>query len=418
MRVWWIWTVFVLLVAGCGNIATTGTGNEPPSGGSTGNKTNDWTRKVDTRLIDANNRFGFALLHRLCEADEDKNVFLSPTSITLALAMTYQGAAGETEQAMAKAMLLEGMSKEELSQAAFHLRQSLQSADPKVELTVANSLWARQGISFKKQFLETNRQYFGAQVSVLDFGDPTAPQTVNRWVDRNTRGKIKKMVDSISPRTVMFLINAIYFHGKWQKPFDRSLTREKPFHLTNGEQKQVPMMAQVGKFPYWKGEGFQMVSLPYGTGQISMVVVLPDEGVHLSDWLKSLDAKAWKEWTSKLVSTDGELQLPRFQTEYDKTLNDALQALGMGVAFEPDRADFRGMREERDLFLEKVHHKAVVEVNEEGTEAAAVTSVQVGITSVQQPRPPFKMVVDRPFFFAIRDARTGMVLFMGAVYDP
>jgi serpin B len=196
------------------------------------------------------------------------------------------------------------------------------------------------------------------------------------------------------------------------------LTQEKLFHLASGGQKHVPMMAQTGKFPYLKGEGFQMVSLPYGTGRLSMVIVLPDEGVSLSEWLQSLDAKSWKEWTSRLVTTDGELQLPRFQMEYEQTLNDALKALGMSVAFDPDRADFTGMRDEGGLFLEKVHHKAVIEVNEEGTEAAAVTSVQVGITSVQQPRPPFKMVVDRPFLFAIRDGRTGMVLFIGAVYEP
>jgi len=417
MKSVWLLPILALLFTGCGNVATTGVGNEPPPQPNTGKMTES-TRKVDPRLVDANNRFGFALLHQLREAEEGKNVFLSPASITLALAMTYNGAAGETEQAMAKAMSLDGLSKEELNQAAMDLRQSLQSADPKVEITIANSLWARQGVSFKKQFLETNRQYFGAQVSVLDFGDPNAPQTINRWVEGNTRGKIKKIVDGIPASTVMFLINAIYFNGKWQKPFDKSLTQEKPFHLANGEQKRVPMMAQTGRFPYLKGESFQMVSLPYGAGRLSMVIVLPDEGISLNEWLKSLDAKTWKEWTSKLVTTDGELQMPRFKTEYDKTLNDALKSLGMAVAFDPDRADFTGMRDARDLFLEKVHHKAVVEVNEEGTEAAAVTSVQVGITSVQQPRPPFKMVVDRPFFFALRDTRTGAVLFMGAVHEP
>jgi serpin B len=373
---------------------------------------------VDPKLIDASNQFGFALLRELREDKEAENLLLSPASITLALAMTFNGAAAETESAMAKAMSLQGMDKGTLNQAVLDLRQSLQNIDPKVELTIANSLWARQGVTFKSSFLDVNRRYFGAQVSVLDFADPEAPQAMNRWVDSNTRGKIKKMVDNISPRTVMFLLNAIYFHGKWQKPFDKALTQEKPFHLANGEQKPVPMMAQVGRFAYLKGENFQMVSLPYGAGRISMVIALPDEGTTLSEWLTALDAKQWKEWTSRLVLSDGELQLPRFKMDDDKVLNDALKAMGMDVAFTPDRADFTHMRDERDLFLEKVHHKAVVDVNEEGTEAAAVTSVQVGVTSVQQPRPPFKMVVDRPFFFAIRDTRTGIVLFMGAVYEP
>ncbi|MCS6950005.1 MAG: serpin family protein [bacterium] len=417
MRNYALFPLLALLLAGCGNVATTGVGSEPAPRPSANNAT-DSNRKVDPKLVEANNGFGFALLGQLREADEGKNLFFSPASITLALAMTYNGAAGDTEQAMAKAMSLGGMTKEELNQAVLDLRQSLQSADSKVELSIANSLWARQGVSFKKQFLDANRRYFGAQISVLDFAAPEALQAINRWVSSSTKGKIEKIVDRIPPDTVMFLLNAIYFHGKWQKPFDKSLTQEKPFTLANGEQKRVPMMAQVGRFPYLKGEGFQMVSLPYGGGRYSMVIALPDEGVSLNQWLESLDAKSWKEWTSRLVSSDGEVQLPRFKMEYDKTLNDALKALGMAVAFEPDRADFTGMREQRDLYLQKVHHKAVVEVNEEGTEAAAVTSVQVGITSVQQPRPPFKMIVDRPFFFAIRDTRTGMVLFLGAVYEP
>lgn len=418
MRAHRLLPLIALLLAGCGNVTTTGVGNEPAPRPHTGDNAAENARKVDSRLVEANNQFGFALLHQLREADEKANLFFSPASITLALAMTYNGAAGDTEQAMAKTMFLAGMGKEELNQAVLDLREALRSADPKVELNIANSLWARQGVTFRKQFLDTNRQYFGAQVSVLDFADLDAPQTINRWVDANTKGKIKQIVERIPPDTVMFLLNAIYFHGKWQKPFDKSLTQEKPFYLVNGEQKRVPMMAQTGRFPYLKGEGFQMVSLPYGNGRYSMVVALPEKGVSLSEWLKSLDAKRWKEWTARLVSAEGELQLPRFKMEYEKTLNDALRALGMAVAFEPDRADFTGMREQRDLYLQKVHHKALVEVDEEGTEAAAVTSVQVGITSAQQPRPPFQMVVDRPFFFAIRDTRTGTVLFLGVVYEP
>lgn len=417
MRGFWFLPVLALLMAGCGSIPSTGVGNEPPPQPNT-SKTSESSRKVDTKLIDANNRFGFALLHELREGDKEKNILLSPTSIVLALAMTYNGAAGETEGAMAKAMSLENMDRETLNQAVLDLRQSLQNVDPKVELTIANSLWARQGVRFKQQFLQTNRRYFGAQVSVLDFADPNAPNTINRWVDSHTKGKIKKIVDNIPNDTVMFLINAIYFNGKWQKLFDKSLTQQKPFHLANGEQKPVQMMAQSGRFAYLKGEGFQMVSLPYGSGRLGMVIALPDEGVSLGEWLGTLNAEKWKEWTSRLAMNEGELQLPRFKVDYDKTLNNVLKSLGMEVAFIPDRADFSGMRDERDLFLQKVHHKAVVEVNEEGTEAAAVTSVQVGITSVQQPRPPFKMVVDRPFLFAIRDTRTGMVLFLGAVYEP
>ncbi len=416
MRVIWFLPVLSLWLAGCGGVATTGVGNEPSPQPNPNRKT-ETVRKVDPKLIEANNQFGFALLQELREADAQKNLLISPASITLALAMAYNGAEGETGRAMAKAMSLEGMDKETLNQAVVDLRQSLQNIDPKVELTIASSLWARMGVTFKQSFLDTSRRTFGAQVSVLDFADPTAPEAINRWVDASTKGKIKKMVDKIPDNTVMFLLNAIYFNGKWQKPFDKELTQPKPFHLANGEQKPVPMMRQSGSFRYLKGANFQMVSLPYGGGRMSMVVVLPDEGVSLSDWLESLDSRSWTEWTSSLRMSEGDLEMPRFKMDYDKTLNDALKSLGMGVAF-TEEADFTGMREQRDLYLQKVHHKAVVEVNEEGTEAAAVTSVQVGVTSVAPPRERFRMIVDRPFFFAIRDGNTGVVLFMGAVYEP
>ncbi|MGQ9791012.1 MAG: serpin family protein [Armatimonadota bacterium] len=417
MKATWVLAAFALLLGGCGNVATTGVGNEPPPQPNS-TRTTENVRKVDPKLIDANNQFGFALLQELRAGDKEGNILLSPVSVTLALAMTYNGAAGETEQAMAKAMYLNGMDKEALNQAVLDLRQSLQKAGPNVELTIANSLWARQGETFKQQFLQTNQRYFDAQVRVLDFNDPNAPGTINRWVDSHTKGKIKKIVQDIPSNTVMFLINAIYFNGKWQKPFDKALTQLKPFHLASGEQKPVQMMKQEGRFAYLKGEGFQMISLPYGGGRLSMVIALPDEGVRLAEWLDTLDAEKWKEWTSRLAMAEGELQLPRFKMDYDKTLNNALKSLGMEVAFICGRADFTRMGEGPDLFIQKVHHKAVVEVNEEGTEAAAVTSVQVGVKSVQLPRPPFKMVVDRPFLFAIRDTRTGIVLFLGAVYEP
>lgn len=417
MRTLWCVLLSALVLSSCGNIATTGTGNQSTSPSQSSRPQSD-TRKVDPQVVTAYNQFGFDLLSTVRAQEEDKNVILSPTSVAMALSMVYHGAAGETQQAMAKALHLQETPPDKLNQMVLDLRHSLQSIDPKVELSIANSLWARQGIDFKQVFLQANQRYYGAQISVLDFANPEAPKTINRWVDSQTKGKIQRIVDRIPHNTVLFLINAVYFNGKWQTPFDKELTQQKPFHLTNGELQQVPMMQRTGRLPYLKGEGFQAVSLPYGGGRMSMVLVLPDENVGLSAWLKSLDIKRWQELTTKLVPSDGELQLPRFKVEYEKSLSNALKALGMEVAFDPDRADLTGMREVRDLFIQEVKHKTVVDVNEEGTEAAAVTSVQVGITSVQEPRRPFRMVIDRPFFFAIRDNRTGLVLFMGAVYEP
>lgn len=410
--------LLVLLAAGCGNVATTGVGGEPPSQPNIPGKDMDTNRRAEVRLVDATNRFGFALLQQLQRSHEEKNVFFSPMSVILALTMAYNGAAGETEQAMAKALALEGMSKQEVNDAVLRLRRTLRGDDKGVEIRIANSLWARQGVTFRPQFLEVNRRYFEAQIRVLDFADPAAADAINQWVETSTNGRIKKMVEQIPPDTVMYLLNAVYFNGKWSRPFDQSLTAPLPFHLANGERKQVPMMPQDGSFAYLKGEGFQMVRLPYGEGRFYMVIALPDEGVKLSEWLKGVSAKQWQAWTQRLSLAEGEVKIPRFQMGYEQTLNDALKALGMEVAFLPDRADFRHMREQRDLFIQKVHHKAVVEVNEAGTEAAAVTSVQIGITAAPMPRPRFQMVVDRPFLFAIQEGQSGAILFLGAVYDP
>ncbi len=373
------------------------------------------THSINTGLVLANTRFGFKLLAEIHRQDDSENIFISPLSVSTALAMTYNGAAGETQQAMAKALELEEMTPQEVNSANAELRKSLENPDPKVELIIANSLWARQGVEFKTNFLQRNRQFFGAEIATLDFNDPQAPGIINQWVDTNTRGKVQKIVEDIDPRMVMFLINATYFKGIWQVEFDKSKTKEGIFHLPGGRGKQVPMMSQSGKYPYYWSESFQAVSLPYGGGRISLYLFLPDEGHSLIDFLRNLNQENWEQWMSLFRQMEGDITLPRFKLEYDEDLDGALKALGMEAAFDPDKANFGGMRSERDLFIQRVKHKAVVEVNEEGTEAAAVTSVEVGVTSVPEI---FTIVVDRPFFFAIRDNQTGTVLFMGVVIEP
>ncbi|MBI1926767.1 serpin family protein [Candidatus Poribacteria bacterium] len=308
------------------------------------------------------------------------------------------------------------MTLSEVNPAYAQLRNRLQTADPKAERVIANSLWARQGMEFKPDFLDRNRQFFGAEIASLNFSDPKATATINGWVEANTKGKIQKIVQQIDPMTVMFLINAVYFKGTWKIEFDKSKTRERGFHLPNGKEKPVPMMSQSGNYLYYRGEGFQTVSLPYGEGQMSMYLFLPDLDSALDAFLSRLNAENFERWVSQLGKMKGEVLLPRFKLEYEASLNDALKALGMEVAFAPDRANFSGMRPiPPNLFIQQVKHKTFVDVNEAGTEAAAVTSVQIGITSVQEK---FSFVVDRPFFFAIRENQTGTVLFMGMVTEP
>ena len=374
---------------------------------------------VDGSVVTANTKLGFSLFNEIRKTEQDKNIFISPFSISVALAMTLNGAAGETKQAMTNTLQLHGLDSESINTGYAGLRQTLLTSDPKVTLTIANSLWARQGFSFKPDFLQRNTQFFGAEISTLDFDNSSASKTINQWVDINTNGKIQKIVgDQIDPITVLFLINAIYFKGTWQKEFDPSKTREGPFHLANGDEKQVPMMRQQRWYPYYREENFQAISLAYGDGQMSMYIFLPDRESDLNIFLENLNAESWENWMSQFHEQDVSLVMPKFKLEYGKTLNDPLKALGMDVAFDPELADFSRMAslEFGNLYIEKVVHKTFVEVNEEGTEAAAATSVEVGVKSV--PPPPISFSVDRPFFFAIRDNETKTVLFMGIVVEP
>ena len=376
---------------------------------------------IDDSVVTANTQFGFKLFDEIRKTEQDKNIFISPLSVSLALAMTLNGAAGDTEQAITDTLQLQGLDAEAINVGYAGLHQSLLTADPTVTLTIANSLWARQGVPFKQDFLQRSIQFFGAEISTLDFNDPSASSTINQWVDTNTKGKIKKIVgDEIDPMMVLFLINAIYFKGTWQEEFDPSKTRDDPFHLANGDVKQVPMMRQNRWYPYYRGENFQAISLAYGDGQMRMYIFLPDRESDLNIFLENLNAESWENWMSQFRGQDVSLVMPKFKLEYEKELNDILKALGMDIAFDSGRADFSRMAPleslGENLYIGEVLHKTFVEVNEEGTEAAAVTSVGVVATSV--PPPPIPFTIDRPFFLAIRDNQTKTVLFMGVVVDP
>lgn len=373
---------------------------------------------MNSRIAAASNAFGFDLLQQLQRQAANENVFFSPLSVSLALAMTYNGAVGETKQAMQRALRIEGMNHAELNKSSAELLDALKSSDPKIEMIIANSLWARGGALFNEAFLARNRQFYRAEIASLDFSSPQSVATINRWVAANTKGKISRIIDQISSDDVMFLINAVYFKGLWRKRFDKALTQTQPFHLSGGWRKQTPMMTQSGDYLYYRGDKFQAVSLPYGEGRISLCLFLPDRGSSLDGFLKSLSYQNWEKWINSFKNMPGDVKLPRFKLDYENSLNDALKALGMGAAFSASQADFSGIRQQRDLFISEVKHKAVVEVNEEGTEAAAATSVGIGITSVGPEPQRFTFVADRPFLMAIRDSQTGAILFMGAVKEP
>lgn len=391
--------------AGCGGSGGTGRAYAEPAD------------HVDPRLVRGNTAFGLGLFRRLLEEDPGENLFISPASVSLALAMTLNGADGETFAAMADTLGLEGMSLAEINDAFADLKTILQNPDPKVTLTVANSLWARAGITFDEDFLKRNRRYYGAAVTELDFDLPGAAGEINGWVKENTGGKIEEIVESpIDPRTVLFLINAIYFKGEWTEQFDPEKTEAISFALADGTQKQHPVMFRDGEFRYLAREGFQAVWLPYGKNErVGMYVFLPAPDSSLEEFYASLTAENWTRWLDSFTVQSGEIGLPRFKFDYEASLKSALETLGMVEAFNPAAADFGAMRPERDLYINEVKHKTFVEVNEEGTEAAAATSVEIRLTALPQG---FSMIVDRPFCFAIADSKTGSLLFIGSVTDP
>ncbi len=373
---------------------------------------------VDSSVPLANTEFGFNLFNAIWETEQNQNIFISPFSVSVALSMTLNGAAGETEQAMIDTLQLQDVDTDSINSSFAQLFQTLQTSDPKVTLTIANSLWGHQGVPFKQDFQQRNTLFFKAEISTLDFTDPSSLTKINQWVNTNTNGKIPKILDEIDSNTVLFLINAIYFKGAWQTEFDPLNTRDKTFHLTNGSEKQVPMMMRTGRYAFYEAEDYQAINLPYGDGQMSMFIFLPAPKSNLNDFLDNVNAENWENWMTQFREQEKIVEIPKFKLEYGtKELNDALTTLGMGVAFDENRADFSRMASLEtlggNLYIEKVAHKTFIEVNEEGSEAAAVTSVGVGVKSL--PRP---FTVDRPFFFAIRDKETGTVLFMGTVVEP
>jgi serine protease inhibitor len=370
-------------------------------------------------MLDEAADFPFALLRNIvAEAKDGENVFISPLSVSLALAMTYNGAAGDTRDAMRQTMQLPDLTDDQINKAWQQLVKDLLAADKKIDISIANSIWYLEGFHVQPPFIEINRKYYDAEVIELDFGRPDAVTIINKWVYDNTNRLIDKIIERVSRQTVMILINAIYFKGQWTYEFDKSKTQPMPFYLDDGEVKQAPMMHITESFNYLEEQTYRIAELPYGRGNYSMMLVLPNQGVAINDVLQTLDSGT----LSSLGQTNStkhklDVQLPKFSFVFEQLLNDALIHMGMGVAFSPSLADFSGINPNEQLFISEVRHKAYVDVNEEGTEAAAVTAVIIERTSAG-PDTPKAFYVNRPFLFFIRESVTGAILFAGQVNDP
>jgi serpin B len=368
----------------------------------------------EVRLVDGANAFTFELLREATRSlPADANAFLSPLSASMALGMALNGARGETSTAMQKSLRLAGLTEAEINQAHRDLIKLFRSLDPSTEMRIANSIWARQGFPLEAAFKQTGTDFFDAEARSLNFGSPAAAQAINEWVSGKTNRRIPQLLDSISPDEMLFLINAIYFKGKWRNAFDPKQTQTGPFHGADGRNRSAKLMRQEASLRYQEAADYQAVDLLYGNGALAMTVLLPTGTKRPADLLASLTPDAWKALTERFSEADVNLTLPRFRMEYGRRLNHDLTALGMAIAFDSERADFsRIAKVGPRLYLSRVEQKTFVEVNEEGTEAAAASAVGVAVASA---RRVFEMKVDRPFLLAIRERLTGAVLFLGVM---
>ncbi|MCX8014731.1 MAG: serpin family protein, partial [candidate division WOR-3 bacterium] len=272
---------------------------------------------------------------------------------------------------------------------------------------------------FKKEFVNTNKKYYNAQLTVLDFANPKSTDIINQWVSKATDNKIRKIIEAIGEDVVVFIINAIYFKGIWHNKFDKNQTAEQIFYTLDGEEKKQPMMRQKGTYNYLENDKFQAVSLPYTNHERSMYIFLPKKDSNIKEFLQKLSFENWQRWQSAFRLHKGNITIPKFRLEYEKSLKPALSAIGMAIAFDDNRANFTKMASTQvkgNIFIGDVKHKTYLEVNEQGTEAAAVTAVQIEVKAA--PIDEFTMIVDRPFFYAIVDNQTEAILFMGVVTEP
>jgi serine protease inhibitor len=370
--------------------------------------------RSEAAIVTADNTFGLDLFRQLEREKRGENVFISPLSISMALGMTLNGARGATLDSMRSTLALHGLGQEEINGSYRTLIDLLHGLDPRVTFEIANSIWYRPELAVLPAFIDANRTSFDAEVTPLDFTAPDAKDRINGWVSSKTHGRIPTIVDEIPRDAVMYLINALYFKGSWATQFDPDSTQRGEFTRLDGSKKPVDLMFRSGRFSYHENPQYQVVDLPYGFDRYSMTVILPKPGVDVNTVVNALDNGSWTSMTASLDSAAGMIFLPKMKLEWKESLNEWLKRMGMSIAFD-DRADFTGIDANGGLAISDVRHKTFVEINEEGTEAAAVTSVEISRTSVPLL---FTMRMDRPFIFAIREKTSGTIMFIGKVVDP
>jgi serpin B len=317
---------------------------------------------------------------------------------------------------MLKTLEMLGLTMDQVNSSYKSLINLLLNIDDKVQFELANSIWYRNTFPFEQSFFDICGNYFNAQVSGLNFDDPASKDIINEWVNTNTKGKIKYIIDNIEPESVMFLINAIYFKGNWTYKFDSTKTKDEKFYLINGSNKNCRMMNQKSYLSYSQNSEFDAVDLPYGNKNYSMTIFLPSSNKNINDFINELTDDNYRLWLSSFKSDSVNIFMPKYKIEYKLSLNEALKNLGMAIAFESGKADFTGMSElGKGIFISEVKHKTFILVDEEGTEAAAVTSVEMVYESF-----PAEIIIkfNRPFVFVIREKNSGAIVFIGKIVEP
>jgi serpin B len=371
---------------------------------------------LDEQKISADNAFTFRLFKNIDSASStDTNLFVSPLSVSFALGMTSNGALGSTLDAFKNTLNFAGLTQDQINSYYNNLITNLPKLDPNTTINIANSIWYRQGFSVEQPFLQTNSNYFHAQIQALDFTSPSAISTINDWVNSQTKGKIPTIINNIPSNAVMYLINAMYFKSAWNEKFDPSQTRAANFYLANNSFVSTDFMNATVDANWYNDASVTVAELPYSNKKYSMVIVMPSSSTgSLSTLLAGLDASQWDTWMSKLQPAKLPVSLPKFKFSYQKLLNNPLADLGLAIAF-TDYANFSLINNTEALKIDKVVHKAFIETDEDGTTAAAATSVGV-VTSVAFNTP--QVIANHPFMFAIRERSSGLILFTGVVNNP
>lgn len=413
--------VFALLTSGCHHAMTASAKrSEEDRRAHIDAQTKQLQTADGQTFINGVNALGFHMLSYLAAQYDPDNICVSPASAHLALDMLENGAAGATKDAIDKTLGIGSMSSLDLDSNADALTTVLGYADPKVDVENANSVWTDPQISIRPQYLDATQRYYDATSQQVDLGSADGVKRVNEWVSDKTKGNIKTLFDGPQPGTILLLLDAIYFKGNWSTPFDASATADGTFHLLDGTDKQTPMMHRSDHFDFGQVDNVKVLSVPYGSGRLEMVFVLPDDAGDLQNVVSSLDTDDWDKWMKALSGDLVRVTLPKFKMEDTHKLNDVLKAIGMAPAFDSG-AEFSALSSSSGIVISQVLQKTTMQCDEQGVVATAVTAVSGMVTSAgPNSTPPHydEFTADHPFLYAIRDTSTGAILFAGVVAKP